>query len=98
MKKGYWVVGYRSVLNPQALEAYTALAVPAIENAGGKFIVRGFPSEVFEAGVPGQRTAVIEFESVKRAVTAYNSDAYAKARVALNNGAERDFRIVEALN
>ena len=46
MKKGYWVVGYRSVTNAEALEAYTALAIPAIEGAGGKFIVRGFPSEV----------------------------------------------------
>lgn len=97
MKKGYWVVGYRSVSNPQALEAYTALAIPAIEGAGGKFIVRGFPSQVFEAGVPEQRTAVIEFESVEKAVAAYKSDGYAKARAALNNGAERDFRIVESL-
>ena len=68
MKKAYWVVGYRSVTSPEALEAYTALAIPAIEGAGGRFVVRGFPSEVFEAGVPQQRTAVIEFESVEKAL------------------------------
>jgi uncharacterized protein (DUF1330 family) len=97
MRKGYWVVGYLSVSNEETLKAYTELAIPAIEGEGGKFIVRGFATEVVEAGVAGQRTAVIEFESIEKAIAAYHSDAYAKARKVLNNGAARDFRFVEAL-
>jgi uncharacterized protein (DUF1330 family) len=98
MKKGYWVVHYLSVSNPDALAAYTELAIPAIESHGGKFIVRGFASQAFEAGIEEQRTAVIEFESVEKAIAAYNSNAYSAARKALNNGATRDFRILESLN
>jgi len=97
VKKGYWVVAYQSVSDEEALKAYTDLAIPAIEAAGGRFIVRGFAEEVVEAGIAGQRTAVIEFESVKRAVDAYHSEGYVRARKVLNNGAVRDFRFVEGL-
>jgi uncharacterized protein (DUF1330 family) len=36
MKKGYWVVAYRSVLDESALKEYGKLAIPAIEAGGGK--------------------------------------------------------------
>ena len=36
MKKGYWVVAYRSVLDESALKGYGKLAIPAIEAGGGK--------------------------------------------------------------
>jgi uncharacterized protein (DUF1330 family) len=44
MAKAYWVATYRSIKNPDALAAYAKLAGPAIQAAGGKFIVRGAPS------------------------------------------------------
>jgi uncharacterized protein (DUF1330 family) len=97
MKKGYWVVAYQSVSDEEALKGYTELAIPAIEAAGGKFIVRGFADAVIESGIDGQRTAVIEFESVEKAIAAYNNEAYVRARQVLNNGAVRDFRFVEGL-
>ena len=31
MKKGYWVVTYRSISDPSAQKAYGALAVPAVQ-------------------------------------------------------------------
>ena len=40
MKKGYWIVAYRSVSDEAALKRYSALAGPAIEAGGGKIIVR----------------------------------------------------------
>jgi uncharacterized protein (DUF1330 family) len=94
MAKAYWVATYRSIRNPDALAAYAKLAGPAIQAAGGKFIVRGTPAKTYEAGL-NQRVVVIEFDSVDKATTAHDSAAYQDALKLLGNGAERDIRIVE---
>ena len=95
MKKGYWVVAYRSISDPSAVKAYAALAVPAIQSFGGRFLTSGASQiEAHEAGLQ-QRTVVTEFESFETALAARKSEAYQKALQALGSGAERDFRIVE---
>ena len=94
MAKAYWVATYRSIKNPDALAAYAKLAGPAIQAAGGKFIVRGAPAKTYEAGL-NQRVVVIEFDSVDKATGAHDSAAYQEALKLLGNGAERDIRIVE---
>ena len=38
MKKGYWVVAYRSISDESALKAYGALARPAIESFSGRIL------------------------------------------------------------
>jgi uncharacterized protein (DUF1330 family) len=96
MAKAYWVATYRSIKNPDALAAYAKLAGPAIQAAGGKFIVRGTPSKTYEAGL-NQRVVVIEFDSVDKATGAHDSAAYQEALKLLGNGAERDIRIVEGV-
>lgn len=96
MAKAYWVATYRSIKNPDALAAYAKLAGPAIQAAGGKFIVRGTPSKTYEAGL-NQRVVVIEFDSVDKATAAHDSAAYQEALKLLGNGAERDIRIVEGV-
>jgi uncharacterized protein (DUF1330 family) len=45
-----------------------------------------------------QRVVVMEFESLEKAVAAYNSAAYQAALKALGSAAERDFRIVEGVD
>jgi uncharacterized protein (DUF1330 family) len=94
MAKAYWVNTYRSISNQAAFEAYARLAGPAIEANGGKFIVRGSPAKTYESGLM-QRVVIIEFESVELAIKAHDSDAYQAALKALDNGADRDIRIVE---
>jgi uncharacterized protein (DUF1330 family) len=96
MKKGYWVVAYRSVGDESALKEYGQLAIPAIEAGGGKALIRTSEIESREAGL-NQRVVVIEFESVEKAVATYNSAAYQAALQALGSAAERDFRIVEGV-
>jgi uncharacterized protein (DUF1330 family) len=96
MAKAYWMVFYRSISNPAAFAEYAKLAVPAIQAAGGHVLVRGEALRTFEAGL-NQRVVAIEFDSVEKAVAAYESEAYRVALKALNNGAERDIRIVEGL-
>ena len=95
MKKGYWVVSYRSVSDQTALQKYGQLAMPAIEAGGGRTLVRTADAiEPREAGLK-QRVVVMEFESFEKALATYNSAAYQAALQALGQGAERDFRIVE---
>jgi uncharacterized protein (DUF1330 family) len=95
MKKGYWVVTYRSISDESAVKSYGALALPAIESFGGRFLTRSTSQiQAHEAGLQ-QRTIVVEFDSYDRALAAHDSEAYQKALQALGSGAERDFRIVE---
>lgn len=95
MKKGYWVVAYRDVSDEGALKAYAALAIPAVQSFGGRFLTSS-KSQVRaqEAGLQ-QRTIVVEFDSYDVALAAHESQGYQKALVALGSGAARDFRIVE---
>ena len=95
MTKAYWISAYLSVKNPEAVAAYAKLAGPAIAAGGGRFIVRGNPAKVYEAGV-NQRTVVIEFESLAAAIATHDSPAYQEALVALGDAAQRDLRLVEA--
>ena len=39
MAKAYWVVCYHSIKNQDAFQAYAKLAAPAIQAAGGKYLV-----------------------------------------------------------
>jgi uncharacterized protein (DUF1330 family) len=94
MAKAYWIAAYRSIKNPEAMAAYAKLAFPALTAAGGRFLARGLPARVYEGGLE-QRTVLIEFESVARALAAHDSPAYQEALRALGDGAERDMRIVE---
>jgi uncharacterized protein (DUF1330 family) len=96
MAKAYWVNTFRSVSDPQKLAGYVELAGPVMREAGGRFLARGQPAAVFEAGLD-ERTVIIEFESVEQAVAAYQSEGYQEALRALGDGAERDLRIVEAI-
>ena len=96
MAKAYWISAYRAVRNPEAFAAYARLAGPALEAAGGRFLARGLPAKVYEAGLE-QRHVLLEFPSVAQAIAAHDSAAYQEALRALANGAERDLRIVEGV-
>jgi uncharacterized protein (DUF1330 family) len=97
MAKAYWITTYRSIAKPESVAAYARIAGPALIQAGGRFIARGMAAKVMENGVK-QRTVIIEFDSVDRAVAAYNSPGYKKALAALGkDAADRDVRIVEGV-
>ena len=96
MAKAYLVVTYRSIKDQEKWSAYAKLAVPAIQNAGGRFIVRGMPAKTYEKGM-NERVVIVEFESVQKAAAAHDSAGYQEALRALGNGAERDMRLVEGV-
>lgn len=93
-KKGYWVVSYNSVSNPDAVSEYAKLARTALAALGGRVILAGKPAKTHEAGVD-QLVVVIEFENLEKAIAAYESDLYKPALNVFDNAAQRDFRIVE---
>jgi uncharacterized protein (DUF1330 family) len=94
MAKAYWVVCYHSIKNPDALAAYAKLAGPALQAAGGRYLVRGNPAKVYEAGI-NQRTVLVEFDSLQKAIAAHDGAAYQEALRLLGDGAKRDIRLVE---
>ena len=96
MTRAYWVNAFRAVHDPQKLAAYVELGGPAIGEAGGRFLARGPAAAAFEAGLR-ERTSLIEFDSLDAALTAYDSPGYRAALDALGDGAERDIRVVEAI-
>jgi uncharacterized protein (DUF1330 family) len=89
----YWIATYDEVFDPEKVAAYAALSFPALTAGGGRFVARGLPEQVYEAGEV-TRTVVIEFDSVDQARAAHDSPAYAEALAALDGGAVRDMRIV----
>jgi uncharacterized protein (DUF1330 family) len=97
MPKAYMVVMYRKIKNTEALAAYAKIAGPAIQKAGGRFLVRGTPTKTYELGMM-ERTVVVEFDSVDQARAAYEGPDYRKALDALGkDAAERDMRLVEGV-
>ena len=96
MARVYWVATYRAIHDPEAFAAYAKLAGPALQAAGGRFLARGNPAQVYDNAVP-QRVVLIEFPSVAQAVAAHDSPAYAQALRALGNAVDRDIRIVEGV-
>ena len=96
MNKILQVVIYKSVSDEKKLAKYAELAGPAMIKAGAKFLARGLPVAVREAGEK-TRTVVIEWENLEVANNAYNSEGYQKAMKALDGGALREFRYVELI-
>ena len=63
MKKGYWVVAYRSISDASAVKAYGALAVPAVQSFGGRFLTMSASQmQAHEAGLQ-QPMVLVEFDS-----------------------------------
>lgn len=97
MPKAYWVTTYRTVLNPERVAAYAALALPAIQAGGGRFLARGLPTAVKEFGLM-ERTVLVEFDTLAEALAVYDSPGYQEALAALGpDSVQREIRIIEGV-
>lgn len=97
MAKGYWIVFYHKILDPAKLAEYAKAAGAALAKAGPRYLVRGTPSKAAEHGKL-LRVVAIEFESVEKAIAAYESEEYQAAAKLLDGAVERDIRFVEGLS
>jgi uncharacterized protein (DUF1330 family) len=96
MAKAYWITCYHEITDPAKLAAYAKLAGPSIEAGGGRFLARGTAARAFEGGKL-ERTVLIEFDSVEKAVATYESAGYQAALAALKGGVVREIRIVAGI-
>ena len=97
MPKAYVISCYREIKDPERLQAYAKLAGPAIIAGGGTFLARGTAARAMEQGVK-DRTVIIEFESLEKAMAVYDTPAYQEALRALGPDAvNRDMRVVEGV-
>lgn len=96
MAKAYWISCYHQIIDPNKLAAYAKLAELAIKAGGGRFLAKAPAAKAYEAGLV-QRTVLIEFDSVEKAIATHESPAYKEALAALADGAVRDMRIVPGL-
>jgi uncharacterized protein (DUF1330 family) len=78
---------------PEQARRLCEAAGPAIEAGGGRYLCRGMPANVYDQGVL-ERTVIIEFDSVEKALATHDSPAYKAALVALEGGVVRDMRII----
>jgi len=97
MSKAYWINTFTAIRDPARLEEYVKLAGPAMRAAGGRFLARGEPEYALE-GASLLRTTLIEFPSVQAAFDAYHSAGYQEALGALGDAADREIRIIRALD
>jgi uncharacterized protein (DUF1330 family) len=75
MPKGY-VIFTEDIHDRAQIDAYAQLAVPTILQAGGKLLVVDDAPEQIEGDWHGQRTVILEFESVETARNWYRSSEY----------------------
>jgi uncharacterized protein (DUF1330 family) len=83
-----YVIVEVEVLDKEKYDVYRPLAAKAIAQYGGKYIVRGGPSEALEGTWTPGRLVILEFASPDQAKAWYNSPEYREAR-ALRKGAAR---------
>jgi uncharacterized protein (DUF1330 family) len=91
----YWI-GRVRVTDPESYAKYGALAGPAIEKHGGRFLARGGRTVTLE-GDEYPRNVVVEFPSVEAAEACYNSPEYQEALAHAKGAADRLMCIVEGV-
>lgn len=91
----YWIA-HVTVTDADAYGRYAALAGPAIEEAGGRFLARGGRMIALE-GKGHPRNVVAWFPSLEAAEACYHGPAYQAALAHAQGAAERDLVLIEAL-
>ena len=96
MPKAYVIVDM-DVTDPERYERYRALATPAVEAGGGRYIVRGGPAEVLEGDRVPKRIVIVEFPDMDSARAWYDSPMYRDARAAREGAATGSLIAVEGV-
>jgi len=74
-----YIIADIEITDPAAYEGYRPLAGAAVEKYGGRFLARGGKVESAEGGWAPKRVVILEFPSMEKLKTFYNSPEYQKA-------------------
>ena len=93
MAKGYLVAHIR-VDDAEAFKQFGPMSAAAIQEHGGRVLVRSPTGEIQEGSMK-PLTIVVEFDDYETAQRFYNSDAYTEARELREACSETDLILVE---
>ena len=85
------------VLDPKGYEEYKNLAGPSVTKYGGRYLIRGGTTVVLEGEWTPKRLVVLEFPSLERARTWWNSPEYTEARRSRARTARARMVLVEGM-
>ena len=91
----YWIA-HVEVTDADRYGRYAALAGPAIEKHGGRFLARAGRYVQLE-GNDRARNVVVEFPTLEAAVECYRSPEYSEARSHADGASVRDLMVVEGV-
>jgi uncharacterized protein (DUF1330 family) len=74
-----YVISEVEFLDLEAVGVYRRLAAASIEKYGGRYLVRGGPSELVEGQPQPKNLIVVEFQTMEIAKAWYGSREYAEA-------------------
>jgi uncharacterized protein (DUF1330 family) len=86
-----------TVQDAATYEEYKRLVPPTLERYGGRYVVRGGPTEVLEGEWRPSRLVIVEFPSAERARAWWESPEYAAAKAIRQRCAHTDMVLVEGL-
>jgi uncharacterized protein (DUF1330 family) len=92
-----YVIANVTVKDPVRYEEYRRLVTPTVEQFGGRFIARGGKVELLEGAWNPARVVILEFPSVERARTWWQSPEYSEARAIRQATSEGTLLIVEGV-
>jgi uncharacterized protein (DUF1330 family) len=84
-----------NIKDPEGFKQYTALSAPAVNAAGGRYIVRGVRPVFLEGTTNAERIVIVEFDTAAQARAFYHSAAYQAARQKRLSVAEFRMTLVE---
>ncbi len=92
-----YIVYQADVHDPEQYAAYIAAAGPAVQAAGGTYLVRGGEVAVLEGEPPQGRTVLIEFPNKEQALSFFRSAEYAQIRQLRVNAANARAYVVNGV-
>ncbi len=85
------------VTDPEQYDRYRPLAAASVEQYGGRYLVRGGASEVFEGDRVPARLVVLEFPDADAARRWFHSPEYEEAKAIREGAAIGSFILVEGV-
>jgi uncharacterized protein (DUF1330 family) len=92
-----YILAEIEVTDPVGYEEYKRLALASIEIHGGKYLVRGGPTECLEGEWPSKRLVILEFRDRDQARAWWDSQEYRPARDLRRRTARCSMLLVEGI-